>query len=1329
MKSPKSTFSILSLLVLVTCFAPHLFGQPAQDAVPDFSVARPLIAGIDETQLITLKGNTRPEARAKNDQGRVSADLPMGDLVLVLRRGPEQQAAFDAFVESQYDSSSPNFHHWLTPEEVGEKFGPAQPDLDAVTNWLSNHGFSIDDVSKNRLSIRFSGTASKVESAFHTEIHNLLVKRKDGTLESHIANMSDPQIPEGLTPVVVGVKALHNFFPRPMHKLGGVVHRDAETGKWRRETAGDTPWANKPVAGVENKAVKPSFTVNDPNNGLVEDVTPYDFAAIYNVLPLWNAATPIDGTGQTIAIAGTSNINLADVATFRSTFGLPAKVPTVIITNTDPGDCPTAASTCDGDLTENSLDVEWSGAVAKNANIVLVTSSATTASTDNLYLSEDYIVQHKTAPIMNVSYGECELFVGTAGNVEYNTLWQTAASEGIAVFVSTGDSGAPACDDGGDEGGANLPYLAEYGLSVSGLASTPYNTAVGGTDLNWCSTTNLLNGACTALPYWTAANTAKNASAVGYIPEIPWNDTCTSPVGLAYMEYVASGSATGFGGVSDTESACNFVLAYYQIIYEDYGQNLSGWVDTVGGSGGKSSCTVNSTTSSTANPLPSSCSGGYAKPAWQTGVTGIPADGKRDIPDISFFASNGFLGSAYLICVSANGSCIYLDNSEQTLQEVGGTSASSPAMAGIMALINQKSGAPQGSPNAELYKLASKQNYSSCKTEIDKNSSSCVFHDIDTGTINMACDYAYYVTTPSANCTILHSGDEGGLLSGYNATTGYDLATGLGSANVANLVNAFAANTTPLPVVTLSATALVFASTVEGQAAATQSVTLKNTGTGTLSISGITITGTAKSSFSEVSTCGTSLAAAASCSITVTFKPAATGMLTGAVSIADNASGAPQAITLTGTGVEPVASFSATTITFPATAVGVSATAQSVTLKNTGNVALAISKIALGGTNATSFSIVTNVCGASLSVGSSCAVTIGFKPTAAGTLTGTVTFTDNAINSPQVIQLKGTGDAPIALLFNTSLNFAGTLVGTSATSQTVTIKNTGNAALSLSSIAISGTNASSFSIPSKTCGTSLAAQTTCTVTVGFKPVSTGALTAALKFTDNATGSPQAVTLTGNGTDPAVQLSVTSITFAPTLVGTSAASQVVTIKNIGSAVLSISSIQDVTTVPYFEITGGTCGTTLVVNASCSITLGFKPLATGTFGATLKFTDNAPGSPQSVAVTAKGIAPAVLLSATSLTYPATTVGTAAAAQVVTIKNTGSAVLSISAVGLSGPTGNFSITGRTCGTSLVVNATCTVTVGFKPSAKGALSAALTFTDNAPKSPQSVALTGTGK
>jgi len=801
-----------------------------------------IVDQLDENRLVTLKGNTHPSANAKNDLGEVSSSLSMPDLTLVLSRSPKQQAAFEAFVASEYDAGSPNYHQWLMPAEIGAKYGPAQADIATISSWLAGHGFAITGIAKDGMSIRFSGTAGQVESTFRTPIHNLSV---DGV--AHIGNMSDPQIPSALAPVVVGIKALHNFLPHPLHKIGSTVKFNREAGKWQRIANAAPADSSSTSARKEIGASSPSpeFGINNPagssNNAyLEEDVAPYDFATIYNVLPLWDAG--ITGTGQAIAIAGTSKINLNDVTAFRNAFGLPAGLtPQQIDTNGLATMCTSGSGVCTtSDLAENSLDVEWSGAVATGAQIVLVVTGQNKAGTvDAVYDSANYVVEHLTAKILNVSYGQCELGMGTSGNVAYYNLWQSAAAEGISVFVAAGDSGSPTCDDNGSNY-VGFPYSAQYGISVSGMASTPYDTAVGGTDFSWCKPVLNSKGvvvgcpttSSSASPYWNSTNNVTTgASASGYIPEIPWNDTCTNPILANYIASFAPfvGSVTNNAPTpANAEGACNFVQKYWSDIYTKYNVMLAPWVTTVGGSGGASNCVVNdgrdvsscagSTTSTGAahGSIPLS-NDGWPKPSWQTGVTGIPADGVRDIPDVSFFAGAGSLDSAYLFCVSSSsvGSCIYSDTSEYTAEEAGGTSFASPAMAGVMALINQKAGAAQGNPNAQLYELAAKQTYSKCSAESVTSSSSCYFNDIDTGTNAMPCDlgateggyifesgYGWVITTPSAgtdspDCTAFNTGDGVGTLTNpsgsaaYDALTGFDLATGLGSLNVSNVVNAW----------------------------------------------------------------------------------------------------------------------------------------------------------------------------------------------------------------------------------------------------------------------------------------------------------------------------------------------------------------------------------------------------------------------------------------------------------------------------------------------------------------------------------------------------------
>jgi subtilase family serine protease len=755
------------------------------------SPAPQIVGPIDDNQLITLQGQTHPLARVEYDRGRVDPDVIMGDLVLVLKRSPKRQAAFDKFVASQYDTNSPNYHHWLTPEEVGERFGTAPSDIAALSGWLRSHGFSIAHVTKNRMTIRFTGTVRQVEGAFHTEIHNLDVRG-----EKHIANMSDPQIPAALAPVVVGINSLHNFLPRTMHRVGNRVRWNPAAGTWEQvvtEPARSSAADHAPTS----KGASPEYGYTDNEGNQHEDVSPGDFDIIYNVTPLLNES--INGTGQTIYIAGRANIHVYDVQDFEQMFGLPPNVPTVIVTNSDPGTGNT------DDLIENTSDVEMAQGIAPDANVVLVTSCGSTSTNpcgassnqDGAYLSAEYIVDNEselptTPAIMSYSYGACESQMGVAGNSLYGGLWQSAASEGIAVFVASGDSGSAMCDQGG-----NAPrtwYAATEGLAVNGEASTPYDTAVGGTDLVWRSSTST---------YWNANNSSTQSNAKGYVPEFQWNDTCTGLLGDDILvDWSLDLVANGYPGAilpplaSVGEVACNWVYTWGGDVYSLFGADIAGFINVQGGGGGPSSC---------ASETLGNCFG-WPKPSWQANVTGIPSDSVRDIPDVSFFSGTGKVsGSAYLICVTTSATSPCEMANILTFTEVGGTSLSSPAMAGVMALINQKQGRPQGNPNAELYSLAAQETYANCASSSSStNSSGCYFNDIFdflAGGNDMAC----MPGTPQCNS----STGEFGILSGYYPGTGYDLTTGLGSLNVANVVNAWqAAMLTPTVTVTPSSSSI-----------------------------------------------------------------------------------------------------------------------------------------------------------------------------------------------------------------------------------------------------------------------------------------------------------------------------------------------------------------------------------------------------------------------------------------------------------------------------------------------------------------------------------------
>jgi subtilase family serine protease len=597
---------------------------------------RSRIAGpVDERALIRLSGTVHPLAAEAADLGRVAAELPMERALLHLTPSAAQEAALEELLAAQQDPGAAEYHQWLTPEQFGERFGVSDDDLAAIRSWLEGQGLRVTAVSPGRRTIEFGGPAGKLEQAFHTEIHEFQVAG-----ERHIGNATEISIPRALAPVVAGVISLNNFPRRPQHRAPRPAPRAV------------------PSSGIY-------FPRTDLNGG-PHGLSPYDFAAIYDVAGLWN--NNFDGSGQTIGIAGRTNLKLSDVASFRSQFGLPAKAPQVIVNGADPG------IISSDEETEADLDVEWSGAVAKGATVAFVVS-ASTNTTDGIDLSTQYLVDNNIASVISVSFGSCEASMGTAGNAFYNSLWQQAAAQGISVFVSAGDSGSAGCD-------APSSAPASHGFAVSGLASTPYNVAVGGTEFSDASASN----------YWNSSNNAQEASAKGYIPEVVWNES-------SYTSAGASGNGLWAG---------------------------SGGVSTV-----------------------------YATPTWQTG-TGVPTTDPgasahhRYMPDVS---------------LSAAGHDGYLVVQEGGLYLVGGTSASSPSFAGILAMIDQYSGGRNGNPNAKFYPLAA--------------SAPSVYHDVTAGTNAVPCKGG------SPNCSAAKPAV--GKLNGYAAGAGYDLATGWGSVDAYEL--------------------------------------------------------------------------------------------------------------------------------------------------------------------------------------------------------------------------------------------------------------------------------------------------------------------------------------------------------------------------------------------------------------------------------------------------------------------------------------------------------------------------------------------------------------
>jgi hypothetical protein len=418
----------------------------------------------------------------------------------------------------------------------------------------------------------------------------------------------------------------------------------------------------------------------------------------------------------------------------------------------------------------------------------------------------------------------------------------------------------------------------------------------------------------------------------------------------------------------------------------------------------------------------------------------------------------------------------------------------------------------------------------------------------------------------------------------------------------------------------------------------------------------------------------------------------------------------------------PAVSLSPSNVNFGNQPLGSSSRAQPITLTNTGNGALTIWSVAVSGDFAQ-----TNNCGTSVAVGDSCTIAIIFTPTDSGTRRGTLTVSDNAPGNSQMVTLSGTGAQAAVSLAPASLMFLSQAVGTTSAAQTITLTNTGNAPLSITSLAVAGTNANDFA-QTNTCSSALPAGANCTISITFTPSANGSRTASLAITDNAAAGPQTVILSGTGTAPAVGLSPASLSFANQPVGTTSTAQTITLVNTGNAPLSITSLVVTGTNATDFVQTNTCSNSLAGGANCTISVSFTPTASGARTGTVTIGDNATGSPQTVSLSGTGIAPAVSLSLTSLSFASQPVGTTSTAQMITLTNTGNSPLSITSLAVTGSNANDFAQTNTCGSSVAAGAYCTIAVMFTPSAFGARTATLQIADNAPGSPHTVSLSGTG-
>jgi hypothetical protein len=739
-----------AVCAVVLAMAASLFSQ-STDFQSTVSPRPRITQEIDGRSVVTLHGNVRRDLTTGRDMGVVEDGLQL-HLYLVLQRSPEQQTALDNLLARQQQPTAPEYHKWLTPQQYGQRFGASTADIAKISAWLETQGMHVNGVTNNAMFIDFSASASQVREVFGTPLHYYNIQGG-----KYAANAQDPVIPAALAPVVAGIKGLSKI-PRQSHHTKAHRPSDAPASHlWNRlGLAGDSPV--KARAPLANAGVLPA---DDAGNGEY-DVTPQDYYTIYNVNPVFTGGNL--GAGATVAVIEESDFEFGtvdsttgvasggDVVTFRTLFGVRGALNMHVYHGYGSVGCsaPGIDPSHNGEEAEAALDAEWANALAPAANLIFM--SCDSNADQGVESSLMALIDNNMADSMSMSYGTSEIGFTTADYTTLDALYAQAAAQGQSLFVSSGDSGSDVNDP-------NTLGTATFGVNVNAFGSSPNVTVTGGTDFSDMYDAN--EGGPLQSTYWGATNSATYGSALGYVPETAWNDSCASSIGEAF-----AGSYTGAG---------------YCAVYVPSPLN-GGW-DMVGGSGGFSTQ--------------------YPVPSYQSGITGYSGT-MRAQPDISGFAANGDWNHALVFCDSYNGQSYSPCTSLSDVSLGGGTSFVAPTMAGVAGLLRTQAGGRQGLLNPELYALAQAQftaaatatacysNGQTSNTGVTTGlpAEACIFNDVTTGNNDVPCALG------STNCYV-NSGAQYGMLSlngaaslgvAYPSTPGYDEATGIGSVNVANLL-------------------------------------------------------------------------------------------------------------------------------------------------------------------------------------------------------------------------------------------------------------------------------------------------------------------------------------------------------------------------------------------------------------------------------------------------------------------------------------------------------------------------------------------------------------
>jgi uncharacterized protein (TIGR03437 family) len=407
-----------------------------------------ITAPIDGSERAILPDLVRKISRAYVDEGPIEPSQAMDALILYLKPSPAQQTALNRLLADLHNPASPKYHDWLTPEQYADQFGISVSDAHQLTAWLESQGFQVGWVGRGRSVIVFQGTAGMVESAFHPGLH-----RFRSSKAVHYANTRNPSVPQALEGVVRAIGGLNDFYPEP--DLRPAPKYTSSTG--------------------------------------VHSLGPDDLATIYDFASLLSSG--IDGTGQTLVIAGESEVQPSDLTDFQTLYNLAAPNVQMMTVPNMPNPGYTSAQS------EADLDLQAAMSVARNATLLFLY-------TKNAYNAVTYAIDHNLGPVINVSFHiGCDSSAGSGELLLYQSLAQQGNTEGITWVNSSGDIGAAGCDSNGEA-------FAKDGLATRFPADIPEVTGVGGTMFND------QNG-----NYWSTTNDPQGGSALSYIPEAAWNET------------------------------------------------------------------------------------------------------------------------------------------------------------------------------------------------------------------------------------------------------------------------------------------------------------------------------------------------------------------------------------------------------------------------------------------------------------------------------------------------------------------------------------------------------------------------------------------------------------------------------------------------------------------------------------------------------------------------------------------------------------------------------------------------------------------------------------